>query len=109
VEALRAAAGIAHPAPGMHARHYSPRTPLMLVEAGRLPASGRGAYLWTEQRAGAARSIAMPRDPAAYARALYQVLHDADREGWDWIAVERPPCDPAWDAIRDRLERAAAR
>ncbi len=109
VEVLRAPAGIAHPAPGMHARHYSPRTPLVLVEAGRLPESGRGAYLWTEQRAESARSIAMPRDPAAYARSLYQVLHDADREGWAWIAVERPPSDPAWDAIRDRLERAAAR
>ena len=109
VEVLRAPTGPAHAAPGMHARHYSPRTPLVLVEAGRLPSSGRGAYLWIEQQADAARSIPMPNDPSAYARALYQILHDADAEGWDWIAVEQPPRDPAWDAIRDRLERAAAR
>jgi L-threonylcarbamoyladenylate synthase len=49
----------------------------------------------------------MPREPGAYARLLYDVLHDADSERWDWIAVEAPPADPAWDAIRDRLERAA--
>jgi L-threonylcarbamoyladenylate synthase len=109
VEVLRAPAGPAHPSPGMQARHYSPRTPLVLVEEGRLPASGRGAYLWMTQRAEAARSINMPKDPAAYARSLYQTLHDADAEGWDWIAVEQPPQDPAWAAIRDRLERAAAR
>jgi L-threonylcarbamoyladenylate synthase len=81
----------------------------VLVAGGRLPASGRGAYLWIEHRSEAARSIAMPKDPAAYARVLYERLHNADTEGWDWIAVEEPPPDPAWAAIRDRLERAAAR
>jgi L-threonylcarbamoyladenylate synthase len=109
VEVQRAPNGPAHASPGMHPRHYSPRTPLVLVDAGRLPASGRGAYLWIERRAEAARTIAMPKDPAAYASVLYERLHDADVEGWDWIAVEEPPRDPAWAAIRDRLERAAAR
>ncbi len=109
VEIQRAPTGPAHASPGMHARHYSPRTLLVLVESGRLPASGRGAYLWIDHPAESARSIAMPSDPAAYARMLYQILHDADAEGWDWIGVEQPPRDPAWDAIRDRLERAAAR
>jgi len=98
----------AHPSPGMHARHYSPRTPLALVSGGRLPASGRGAYLWIECRANAARCIEMPNDAQAYAAALYRILHDVDAQGWDWIAVERPPLDASWDAIRDRLERAAA-
>jgi L-threonylcarbamoyladenylate synthase len=107
VEIARSQATAAHPAPGMHARHYSPRAPLVLVAGGRLPSSGRGAYLWRECRADAARSIRMPRDPGAYASLLYDVLHDADSQGWDWIAVEAPPADPAWDAIRDRLERAA--
>ena len=92
----------------MHARHYSPKTPLVLVSDGRLPAGGRGAYLWMECRADAARSMAMPHDPQAYAAALYRVLHELDAEGWDWIAVERPPLDASWDAIRDRLQRAAA-
>jgi len=102
------AQGDAHASPGLHARHYSPRTPLLLVTNGRLPASGRGAYLWTTHRADAAQCIAMPNDPQKFAAAIYGALHAADAEGFDWIAVEQPPTDPAWDAIRDRLERAAA-
>jgi L-threonylcarbamoyladenylate synthase len=101
-------AGPAHPSPGMHARHYSPRTRLVLVESGPLP-GGRGAYFWIEHQADAARIVRMPDDPRAYAAVLYEKLHEADGEGWDWIAMERPPRDPAWAAIRDRLERAAAR
>jgi L-threonylcarbamoyladenylate synthase len=93
----------------MHPRHYSPRTSLVLVEDGRLPSSGRGAYLWIRETAGAARSMRMPSDPRSYAAALYRILHEADSEGWDWIAVERPPQDPSWAAILDRLERAASR
>lgn len=99
----------AHPSPGMHARHYSPNTLLVLVRGGRLPSSGRGAYLWMECAAGAKRNVEMPKEPDAYASVLYGVLHELDTQGWDWIAVEQPPADPAWDAIRDRLERAAAR
>ena len=98
-----------HPSPGMHARHYSPRTPLTLVSGGHVPSNGRGAYLWIECRANAARSITMPKDAEAYAAALYRILHDLDLQGFDWIAVEQPPLDAAWDAIRDRLERAAVR
>ena len=109
VRVSRSESGAPHPSPGMHARHYSPRTPLALVNDGRLPAGGRGAYLWIVQPADAARSIRMPRDPRDYAAALYEKLHDADAQGWDWIAVETPPRDAAWAAIRDRLERAATR
>jgi len=98
----------AHPSPGMHRRHYSPRTPLVMVEDGRLPSSGRGAYLWITRTADAARVIRMPDSPRAYAAALYAMLHSVDDQNWDWIAVERPPRNPEWAAIHDRLERAAA-
>jgi L-threonylcarbamoyladenylate synthase len=107
VQIAREATGPAHASPGLHARHYSPRTRLMLVDRGQLPSSGRGAYLWIEHPSDAAQVIRMPNDPSAYASQLYQVLHQADAQGWDWIAVEKPPDDPAWDAIRDRLLRAA--
>jgi L-threonylcarbamoyladenylate synthase len=98
----------AHPSPGMHQRHYSPRTPLVLVDGGKLPSSGRGAYLWIRRPGEAARGIHMPADPRAFAALLYEKLHEADAEGWDWIAVERPPEDAEWAAILDRLERASA-
>ncbi len=97
----------AHPAPGMHPRHYAPRTRLVLVRDGRLPAEGRGAYLWRERPAEAACSVRMPETPEAYAASLYDTLHRLDREGWDWIAVEEPPETPEWSAVRDRLRRAS--
>jgi L-threonylcarbamoyladenylate synthase len=85
-----------HSSPGLHRRHYSPRTPLVLIEAGKLPASGRGICLQ------------MPADAREYAAVLYQKLHEADAQGFDWIAIEQPPKTEEWAAIRDRLERAAS-
>jgi L-threonylcarbamoyladenylate synthase len=102
--ALASAVEGAHPSPGMHARHYSPRTRVIL---GQPPAGGRGAYLWLTHPQPAARAIPMPGDPHAYAAMLYATLHALDREGLDWIAVEPPPNGPAWEALRDRLRRAA--
>jgi L-threonylcarbamoyladenylate synthase len=95
----------AHPSPGMHARHYSPRTPLAVS---RKPDS-RGAYLWITRPAASARSVQMPNDPAAYAARLYGALHDLDREDWPSITVEPPPDTLEWAAIKDRLRRAASR
>jgi len=96
----------AHASPGMHPRHYSPRTPLVLVSDGVLPATGRGAYLWMRRAVPADECVEMPADPRRYAAVLYDTLHRLDQEGFDWIAVERPPEGDAWAAIRDRLERA---
>lgn len=102
-----AQASAAHPAPGMHARHYSPRTPLLLV-ASRDELPGRaGAYVWSRSNGITARSVRMPAEPDAYAARLYRVLHELDNEAWPWIAVETPPDTPAWAAIRDRLLKMA--
>jgi L-threonylcarbamoyladenylate synthase len=98
----------AHPSPGLHARHYSPATPLLLVDDGGLP-PGRGVYLWIRRPKPAARLVRMPAEARAYAAQLYQTLHELDREGWDWIAVERPPEEPPWSPVLDRLRRAAGR
>jgi len=97
----------AHPSPGLHHKHYSPDTPLVIVEGGALPA-GRGIYLWRVQPARSAESVEMPREPGPYAAILYEMLHRADRGNWDWIAVERPPLHQEWAAIADRLSRAAS-
>ena len=97
VRVQREVTGSAHPSPGMHRRHYSPKTPLILVKPGQPGSGGHGVRLQ------------MPADPRQYAAVLYERLHQADSENWDWIEIELPPDDPAWAAIRDRLERAAAR
>jgi L-threonylcarbamoyladenylate synthase len=87
----------AHVSPGLHPRHYSPKTPLLLIQAGQTLPSGRGICL------------RMPDDPRAYAAVLYERLHEADAQGWEWIAIENPPPGEEWSAIRDRLDRAAYR
>jgi L-threonylcarbamoyladenylate synthase len=102
--------GGAHPSPGMHPRHYSPQTPLYLVTEGKVPDHGRGIYLQHKRQPSRA-DIAihqMPSSSVQYAAELYQVLHQADAGRYGWIAVDRPPCSGEWEAIEDRLKRAAA-
>jgi len=85
-----------HRSPGMHARHYRPRTPLYLGTESR---PGRGVVLRIGRE--------MPADAREYAARLYETLHRLDTEGWDWIAVEMPPESAEWAGVRDRLKRAA--
>jgi L-threonylcarbamoyladenylate synthase len=99
--------GEAHRSPGQHRKHYSPKTRIVLVQRGRLPKEGRGAYLWRDYNAAANVRRRMPGKPEEYAAAIYRTLHDLDREGFDWIAVEMPPEAEEWAAVRDRLIRAA--
>jgi len=99
-----------HSSPGMHPRHYSPHTPLVLVQNGETPSSGMGAYLQLRTPAAmpVGETIVMPCEPAQYAARLYRVLHALDASGYDWIAVETPPATVEWEAVLDRLRRAAA-
>jgi L-threonylcarbamoyladenylate synthase len=50
----------------------------------------------------------MPSTAAEYAAALYNKLHQADAAGYEWIAVDLPPETPEWEALYDRLRRAAS-
>jgi L-threonylcarbamoyladenylate synthase len=94
-----------HPSPGMHPRHYSPSTPLVLgTEVPR-----GAAYVWRQKWMPAARDVPMPASPETYAACLYQVLHSLDKEGFSCIVVEPVPDSAEWEGIRDRLERAARR
>lgn len=83
--------------PGQHPRHYSPKTKFILKgERTALPV-GRG------------RVIAMPHRAAEFAQRLYEELHKADAEGWDWIAIEAPVRSDEWAGILDRLQRATGK
>jgi L-threonylcarbamoyladenylate synthase len=94
-----------HPAPGMHPRHYSPVTPLLVTSS---PPAGRGVWLYWNESRDELSSRRMPSEPIPYARELYAMLHRLDAEDWEFIAVEPVPDELAWDAIRDRLRRASA-
>jgi L-threonylcarbamoyladenylate synthase len=106
-------------APGMLAKHYAPRTPLMLVEADVIDELARSFARQGKRVAVLARSarqpliehlvwIAAPDAAAAYAHDLYANLRRLDATGCDVMLVEAPPLAAAWAAIRDRLARAAA-
>ncbi len=100
-----------HTAPGMHARHYSPRTRLIVLRAGDAPPAGRGTRVRRRDAVpvgAASGDVTLPPDAAGYAAQLYDTLHDLDARQLDWIAIDEPPPDPAWDAVRDRLRRAAS-
>jgi L-threonylcarbamoyladenylate synthase len=118
-EPLVAAAVDAPRAPGTLAAHYAPATPLMLLEedlamelATSLARQGkRVAVLARSSHRPLAEGLvweAAPADAAGYAHALYAALRRLDEAGCDAIIVERPPRDPGWAAINDRLARAAA-
>ena len=100
----------AHEAPGMHPRHYSPRTPLLLISDGRVPPQGQGIYLkiWKDPNR-SVEIVGMPTDPQEYARLLYGILHQADSSHFDWIGVALPSATADWEAVLDRLRRAAFR
>ena len=95
---LAASTETVHRSPGQHARHYQPRTPLLVTDTP--PRQGNGMFL---------SSASMPPDPNAYAALLYSTLHDLDTRQLDWIAIEPVPNTSAWDGVRDRLERARSK
>jgi L-threonylcarbamoyladenylate synthase len=93
------------------ARHYSPRTPVVLAddadaEHRRLACAGLRVI-----SVGAGHVfdyVRVPDDPAEYAAVLYATLHDLDDGRFDRIVLALPPDTPEWAAVRDRLTRAAA-
>lgn len=106
-----ASAGAVARSPGQMARHYSPRTPLVLSE------DPDAVHRGLKEQGFRVVSVGfdlvfdyrpMPNDPAGYAAELYATLHALDVEGWDRIVIELPPDTPEWAGVRDRLLRAAA-
>jgi L-threonylcarbamoyladenylate synthase len=99
--------------PGQRARHYAPHAPALrvgsLAELEALSPGPSDAVLVVGHPAlavpGPAHAIALP-DPELAARSLYATLRACDARGVARILVIMPPAAPAWQAVRDRLERA---
>src|SRR3546814_9120863 len=52
--------------------------------------------------------LACAGDPHLYARDLYALLRRLDQQGYAHILMEQPPRSAAWQAVNDRIGRAAA-
>jgi L-threonylcarbamoyladenylate synthase len=102
-----------HEAPGRDRKHYAPRCVIAFVaQACDLPAQREGAGYLTYGETlpeGLTFARALPRDAAAFGRALFAALHDAEESGVHTLYVRTPPEEGSWAAARDRLARAAAR
>jgi L-threonylcarbamoyladenylate synthase len=109
----RAAAGEGPRAPGTTRAHYAPATRLVVVAGSALGAAAAesSAVLARHPRPAGFQGVlwlAAPPAPADYAHDLYANLRRLDAAGAATIVVEAVPEGPAWEAVRDRLARAAA-
>ena len=109
--------GAAQVAPGQLARHYSPRTPVILhARIADRPATGRGrdeAWVFLRQPKRARGENIFWLDPkgdvSRAARRLFAVLRRLDLADFRKIHVELARGPGLAEAINDRLRRAAAR
>jgi len=106
-------------ASGTLSAHYAPKAAVRLMNARELQAglnvlAGDAVHVAVYARSPLrlpVRSplfVRMPGTPAAAAHELFARLRAFDDAGARLIWVESPPEDPAWDGVRDRLQRAAA-
>lgn len=113
--------------PGALDRHYAPRAPIRMVAAGDAVALAttidalRGSEHGRDARIGllaysdfdlpfrndvVVRMLPSRAEP--YASGLFSALHEMDDAGVTSIVIEAVPDLAIWDAVRDRLKRAAS-
>jgi len=102
-------------ASGTLAAHYAPRTALSIADSASLDAElGSRANIAVlalreaPPSANVTSWIAASADPARYGHDLYANLRKLDASGAKRIVVEAPPRTAQWEAVNDRLARAAA-
>ena len=104
--------------PGGTPTHYAPVTPMTIVPSGEIDAQADAASQGGRRIAVLAQRLPLRshktvtwinagRRAEVYARELYNNLRTLDRAGCQRILVQRVPDGDQWDAVRDRLLRAA--
>jgi L-threonylcarbamoyladenylate synthase len=108
--------------PGMLPRHYAPKGKLFVFAWRDEPDLHRQlaarnlqpamthviAHRYIPSGKGLGGVSVIPDDANAFARAIYAELHRCDEEGAQCIVVEAVPETAEWQAVNDRLRRAAA-
>jgi len=104
--------------PGSTPTHYAPNTPMTIVPAGEIDAQADAASAGARRVAVLAQRLPLRahkfvtwinagRKPESYGRDLYANLRTLDRAGCHRILVQAVPDGERWEAVRDRLLRAA--
>lgn len=113
--------GTAQPAirvSGSLASHYAPVTPLEVLSDESLKRRSRELVKQGQRVAVLEMTLAcqasphllrlqMPAEAAAYAHRLYATLRQLDDARFNFILAEAPPVGVEWQAVNDRLRRAA--
>jgi L-threonylcarbamoyladenylate synthase len=105
--------------PGSTPSHYAPSTPLTIVPAGEIDSQAATLSQGGKRIAVLAQRLPLKahkyvtwinagRRPEQYAQDLYANLRTLDKAGCQKILVQDVPHDERWDAVRDRLSRAAS-
>ena len=106
--------------PGMSRKHYAPRAKVHVFNTPIDAIFHAMALGWGEkvgvlslietEIAGVqdAVSVVMPNDAPSYAARFYDALHQLDDAGCALILIEDVPLSREWNAVRDRILRAAA-
>jgi L-threonylcarbamoyladenylate synthase len=105
--------------PGSDAKHYAPSTPLSIVASrtleevvSQLTESHEKVAVLAMRPPRVANKymtwINAGRRADVYARELYVNLRTLDKSGAREILVEEVPVGEQWEAVRDRLRRAAS-
>ena len=98
--------------------HYAPDAKVRLMDAQQLQsgldllgtdAAHLGVYARSPLQVHAQVELRrMPEDATAAAQELFSMLREFDTVGVRLLWIEIPPATPAWEGVRDRLQRAAA-
>lgn len=108
-------------APGRMEVHYAPITATYLCNAEQITAIQKGFAFKRVHKLGIiaysdavkpdenTELVRMSANQERYAHDLYGKLRDLDKLGTDMILVEQPPQSEAWQAVNERLSKAAAR
>ena len=105
--------------PGSSPKHYAPKTTVRLIEESSWDSALKqlnhtdvvfitiGSMPLPQN----ATAIQLPLDPMSVAAALYAAIRSADalarKHSATLIIISTPPNEPPWQAVRDRLQRAA--
>jgi L-threonylcarbamoyladenylate synthase len=98
--------------------HYAPVTPLEVLSVESLQRRSRELVKQGQRVAVLGLTVAypdsphllrfqMPTEAAAYAHSLYATLRQLDDANFNFILAESPPLSIDWQAVNDRLRRAA--
>ncbi|MCB0329602.1 MAG: threonylcarbamoyl-AMP synthase [Bdellovibrionales bacterium] len=106
--------------PGQFRKHYSPKTPVRLFnDRGSLASfieqnskQSTGLLLFSKETAihgknSVLRTLSESGDHHECAQNLYAALRELDNRQLDLICIERPKNGPLYEALIDRIERAA--